>query len=61
MTIDELKLPKKSIHNRYQISCPIDTELFERFQRFTKNYGHGSKKIFIETALKKLLDEVEKK
>lgn len=62
MNIEKLKLPEKSKYpRRHQISTPIDSEIFERFYSFSKKYGHGSKKILIETAIKNLLDELEKK
>lgn len=62
MGIEELNLPAKSEYpKRNQISSPVDSKIFERFQSFTKNYGHGSKKILIEKAILNLLDELERK
>ncbi len=62
MTLNELKLPQKNQYpRRHQISSPVEPELFERFQSFTKKFGHGSKRILIETALRNLLDEIDKK
>ncbi len=61
MGTNELKLPQKNMYpKRPQISCPIDSNLFDRFNEYTKRFGHGSKKMFVETAIKKLLDEVER-
>lgn len=62
MSIENLKLPKKNEYKRRnQISSPIDPDVYERFQTFSRNHGHGTKKILIETALTKLLDELERK
>lgn len=62
MSINDLQLPEKSLYpKRSQISCPITPELYDRFQSFSKKFGHGSKRILIEKALVNLLDELEKK
>lgn len=62
MTLNDLNLPEKNQYpRRPQISSPVDSLLFERFQTFTKKFGHGSKRILIETAITKLLDELERK
>jgi hypothetical protein len=61
--IDKLKLQnvlnRKS--DRKQLSSAIDTDLLNRFDSFCMSYGHGSKKVLLELAIRNLLDELENK
>lgn len=57
----KIRSDNKTAHKRMQMSFAIDTDLVIRFNQVANQYGHGAKKMFIEYALKKILDELENK